>query len=464
MFDDAWHLSLGVGSIELMFDALSVGLDAGESLRAQDELAFRLTVSGLTQETARRDPEWAYEDGRRDVLPDDLESLPPGPGLALVVMTTDRSRVSAYDLVRLLQAENRLISALQAGLYETITEISSAFDDEDGDAAAAEIAAALHLTRSASEHEHALAMRLRRYPQVRAALASGSIDLRRVRVLLDSIRGIDPSIAGEVFDRVIDDAPDLTTGQLRARVNKLCLELEPRAMAGRYRAGIEQRRIVLQTNPDTTANLCGFDLPADLAAAAAQRIDWLARRAKSKHDSRTLDQIRADVYIDLLTGRGHTGSAPAAVDIVVGMETLAGESEEPGHIPGFGPVIAEVARKAVARQTDCKWEFTVTDQGRAVATGTISRRPTTAMKRWIRARHSTCVWPGCRMPARWSDLDHRIPWSQGGSTTLRNLAPLCDKHHSLLDKGWSYEATPDGGHMFTSPLGHTYPSGPDPPR
>jgi hypothetical protein len=447
-----------------MFDAMSVGLDAGESLGAEDELAFRLAVEGLGGRTARRDPEWAYEGGRRDALPDDLELLPPGPALALVVMTTDRSRVSAYDLVRLLKSEARLISALQAGLYGTMSEIASAFDDEDGDAAAAEIAAALHLTRSASEHELGLAVRLRRYPQVRAALASGAIDLRRVRVLLDSTSGIDPAVAGEVLDRVIGDAPNLTTGQLRARVNRLCLELDPQAMTDRYRAGIEQRRIVLQANPDTTANLCGFELPADLAAAAAQRIDWLARQAKSRHDPRTLDQIRADVFLDLLTGRGRSGSPPAAVDIIVGMETLAGESEEPGHIPGFGPVIAEVARKAVARQTDCKWEFTVTDQGRAVATGTISRRPTTAMKRWIRARHSTCVWPGCRMPARRSDLDHRIPWSQGGSTTLRNLAPLCDKHHSLLDKGWTYESTPDGGHIFTSPLGHTYPSGPDPPR
>lgn len=265
-----------------------------------------------------------------------------------------------------------------------------------------------------------------------------------------------------MIDRVVPDASRLTTGQLRARVNKLCVEADPQAMARRYRVGVEQRRVVLQANPDTTANLCGFDLPADLAAAAAQRINWLARKAKTRKDTRTLDQIRADVLLDLLTGRGQTGSVPAAVDVIIDMETLTGETEHPGHIPGFGPVIAEVARKTVSRQTNCQWEYTVIDQGQPINTGTISRRPTASMKRRIRARHRTCVWPGCRMPARRSDLDHRIPWARGGPTTLGNLAPLCDKHHGLLDKGWIYQPTADGGHRFNSPSVTPTPADPIP--
>ncbi len=85
------------------------------------------------------------------------------------------------------------------------------------------------------------------------------------------------------------------------------------------------------------------------------------------------------------------------------------------------------------------------------------------MKRRIRAQHPTCVWPGCRMPARQSDLDHRQRWEYGGPTTISNLAPLCEKHHGMLDKGWRYQPVPDGGYEFTSPLGHTYiPNGQSP--
>src|SRR5690606_18781840 len=132
--------------------------------------------------------------------------------------------------------------------------------------------------------------------------------------------------------------------------------------------------------------------------------------------------------------------------------------EEPGHLPGFGPVLAEIARETVARQTGCRWEYIVTDGGRPVATGTIRRRPTAAMRRRIRAQHPTCVWPGCRMPARQADIDHRRRWSEGGPTTLWNLAPLCEAHHTLLDKGWRYEPGPEGDFVFVSPLGNRYAS------
>lgn len=137
----------------------------------------------------RRDPEWAYEGGRPDGLPSDLDTLPPGLGLAAVVFITDRTKVSAYDLVRLLRAEARLISALQARFYETIAEISKSFDVGDEDAGAAEIAAALHLTRGASEAEYESAERLQRHSRVRDALATGEIDIRRARVLIESTGG-----------------------------------------------------------------------------------------------------------------------------------------------------------------------------------------------------------------------------------------------------------------------------------
>ena len=101
--------------------------------------------------------------------------------------------------------------------------------------------------------------------------------------------------------------------------------------------------------------------------------------------------------------------------------------------------------------------FTVTDQGRPVATGTLSRRPTESQKRQIRAQYETCVFPGCRMPAYQCDLDHRRPHSQGGPTHNDNVGPLCRHHHMGKHHAhWLLLRKPNGDHVWTSPLGHTY--------
>jgi hypothetical protein len=100
-----------------------------------------------------------------------------------------------------------------------------------------------------------------------------------------------------------------------------------------------------------------------------------------------------------------------------------------------------------------------------VAVGTTRRRPTAGQRRWIEARDRTCVFPGCRAPARNCDIDHRIAYAEGGPTEVDELAPGCRHDHNTLKHrcGWSYVRLADGDHLWTSPLGHTYTtSGRDP--
>ncbi|MET0831814.1 MAG: HNH endonuclease signature motif containing protein, partial [Acidimicrobiia bacterium] len=68
-----------------------------------------------------------------------------------------------------------------------------------------------------------------------------------------------------------------------------------------------------------------------------------------------------------------------------------------------------------------------------------------------------CVFPGCRRPARSSELDHTTRYAEGGPTLEGNLAPLCTFHHRAKDEGgWRYRRRPNGDHHWTSPHGHTY--------
>lgn len=145
------------------------------------------------------------------------------------------------------------------------------------------------------------------------------------------------------------------------------------------------------------------------------------------------------------------------VDITVDLSTLLGLSETPGELGGWGPVVADLARQVVDRHRHGRWQATVIDDNGDPLAVAVRRRPTVSQARQVRARYRTCVFPGCRKPARRADLDHTTAYCQGGPTLERNLAPLCEFHHRAKHEGgWRYRRHPDGDHHWTSPLHHTH--------
>ena len=79
-------------------------------------------------------------------------------------------------------------------------------------------------------------------------------------------------------------------------------------------------------------------------------------------------------------------------------------------------------------------------------------RPTAAQDRTVRARDRCCSFPGCARRASRTDLDHRVPWPQGPTSTA-NLHPLCRRHHRLKHDGWRCVRQLDGSTTWTSPRG-----------
>jgi hypothetical protein len=153
------------------------------------------------------------------------------------------------------------------------------------------------------------------------------------------------------------------------------------------------------------------------------------------------------------------------VDIRVDLTTLAGLDEKPGQIPGWGPVIADIARKITREQEDSEWRITITDEeGQPIGVTTTRRRPTTAQRRQVEARNPTCVFPGCRMPAGRCDLDHEHLWSETHRTSVSHLEPLCRHDHvNRHRRRWTLRQIRPGVYEWVSPLGHTYLRRPEPP-
>jgi hypothetical protein len=421
-----------------------------------------------------------------DGIPAGLDDVPPGPILAAWLSVIDVERLSGYDRIVVLRAHQRLATHYTAHTYRDMAAVTDIMRDELGDhpgetelAAEAEIRTALTWTRRLTESELSFALDLReRLPRVFGLLDNGAIDVRKAKAIIDGTTHLSEITARAIVDQILDEAPGLTTGQLRARVRKLCIATDPDDAKSRYEQAIVSRRVVMQPTIDGTAHLFAFDLPPDGAAAASKRISRLARAARAQDDPRTPDQIRADVYLDLLCGRdvvtSNSNSSDAAnsrrtrgtVSIRVDLTTLSGLNDDPGHLAGYGPVIADIARKVAAEHNDAEWRYTIVEPhtGRAIASGTTQRRPSAAQRRAVEALNPTCVFPGCRMPAVDSDMDHRMDWANGGPTTVGNLNPLCKHDHRVKhEAGWSYEVRPDGTTEWTSRLGHTYTTALPPP-
>ena len=406
-------------------------------------------------------------------IPSPLENMEPGPVLAAFLESLDIETLSGHDLVVVLRANQRMTSYHAAQMYRNMAALHTAMLTFDGyeqsyeDAAAstsAEIRTALRLTSRSADVEMTFALNLhRRLPRLAGMLKSGTIDLRRAKVIDRSTTHLSDAGASDVVDAIADSASNLTTGQLRERIRKLCIQVDPDDAKDRFDRSVHDRRVVVEPTDNGTANLLGLDLPPDKVAAITRYIHESAKRLHVKGETRTMDQLRADIYLDILTGNtaylGTMGAGSAGgVEIVCDINTLAGLTEQPGTLGGYGPVIADIARKVADQNREGEWRYTCTnDNGTPIHTGTTSRRPTVSQKRTVQARHRMCVFPGCRTPSSECDIDHTTAVVDGGRTCDCNLAPLCRRDHGIKHSpGWDYTINEDASITWTTPNGHTY--------
>jgi hypothetical protein len=104
----------------------------------------------------------------------------------------------------------------------------------------------------------------------------------------------------------------------------------------------------------------------------------------------------------------------------------------------------------------------------ALATGDCSHeresagyRPSPSLRHLIQIRDITCTHKGCRRPATEGDLDHSVPYDQGGRTCECNLGPPCRRHHKAKQApGWKLEQPRPGTYIWTTPSGRTYTTRP----
>jgi Domain of unknown function (DUF222) len=207
---------------------------------------------------------WVDDEG----LPTDLEQIPPGLLLAVILSSVNRHRLDGFDQVSLLKARARQIAHDQAELMADIQAVSEAVTDLVSDpepdlqvifdTTATEVSAALCLTRRASELQVDLASSLCvRLPHVWQALSEGVIDLARARVMADQTSHLPRDLARQVCESALERASSQTTGQLRGWIQRLIISVDPASAQDRYGQRLGERRVICEPTDAGTANLSG---------------------------------------------------------------------------------------------------------------------------------------------------------------------------------------------------------------
>jgi hypothetical protein len=421
-------------------------------------------------------------------LPEGLADLPPGPGLGAALAEVDRAGCNGFQLVELVQARHRQLCWEQAQLLADLHELAYApYAAPDGPPrrspmrdphAAEEVSFALAVTMRAAEDDLALAFNLfNGFQAVYTALAAGRIDLAKTKMLLREVDLLHPEQAAAVLEQVLATIEHRSYASIRDSVRRLVLSIDPALVRRRYTAALARRTVYHTEHPDGTTTITGRCLPKDTVAAVFDYLNRLtaATQRSAQPRDRTADQVRADIFLDLLRGidptrpatdepgTGATSSGRPAVGqgsvhLTVELTTLMHLNDRPGELAGFGPVIADIARQVAASLGSTPmWRFQVTHDGRLVHEGRLHYRPTADQKAYVRARDQRCQAPGCRRPAHQADIDHIRRWHDQGATIEDNLTVLCRRHHRAKDGGGFRLRRTDDGLAWTSPRGHTYP-------
>jgi hypothetical protein len=141
-----------------------------------------------------------------------------------------------------------------------------------------------------------------------------------------------------------------TPGEWTRMLRRLALSIDPKAAERRKKERTQGRRVAFYPRPDEQGGMW-LEAPLEQVAAAQARIDAEARRLKAAGDERTMDQLRCDVTLELLTYGTINGeeAAPWTVAVVVPLSVLEGGDFEVAEIPGFGPILPSTARDLAAQ-------------------------------------------------------------------------------------------------------------------
>jgi Domain of unknown function (DUF222)/HNH endonuclease len=304
-------------------------------------------------------------------------------------------------------------------------------------------------------------------PCTLAALTRGEISEWRATLIARETAVLSGADRAQVDAELAGRMASMGDRRVAAEARAIGYRLDPGSATRRVRGAHADRRVGLRPAPDTMSYLTGF-LPVAHGVACRTALSREADSRLAEGDPRTRGQIMADTLVARITGQTAATGTPVEIDLVVTAGTLLGGEQTPGHLGGYGPIPASLARGLV-RDADKAWVrrlFTRPTDGALVAMDSRRRCFDGELRRFLVLRDQTCRNTWCDAPVR--HTDHVVAAARGGPTSADNGQGLCETCNQTKEApGWTARRVPGRRHRveITTPTGHRYVSTcPDPPR
>ncbi|MGA5464251.1 DUF222 domain-containing protein [Mycobacterium sp. NPDC050041] len=391
------------------------------------------------------------------------------------------------------QAAARLtaIGELYAVRFAERDELSDQWAVDTESEVAVEIGAALNIAYERAKDQVSLARGLReRLPLVAAMFRAGALTLDIVDTLLHRTTLItDPAVLTHVDATLAGAAARLmrlSYGQVCGYIDRIIATHDRDAVRRRQKAA-DEREVWVVDGLDGMSSF-GGTMPTAGARVFDNRLDALADTV-CPDDPRTKKQRRVDAIEAIATGAEHLGcrcgnpdcpnrnaiAAPFVIHVVEGPDEHAATEAQPAAAAADTDATAHSGTADSVASLVHHDGLLPPEQLTGLAEHATIRplihpgdaapepryTPSRNLAEFVRCRDMGCRFPGCDVPAFSTDIDHTIPYSQGGPTQASNLKCLCRLHHLIKTFwGWHDQQLRDGTVIWTSPAGQTYTTTP----
>jgi hypothetical protein len=238
-----------------------------------------------------------------------------------------RDGAEACDLQQAMVPPDVPVQERTFSKISTIEEIAGILTTSSG-------AAAAFVTQS---------RQLKALPPAMDALAAGELSWQHAKIIADETEGLNHAGATALVAHFLDpEAPNpargcparaLVPSRLRAKVRAWRERHHPESIEKRHAKSVSDRRVECTRDRDGMAWISAY-LPADSAMAILNKTTAIARGLQGPAETRTLTQIKADVFVNRVLAHQTTNTDPlqpvGQMTPTVGPAPTGSPSCEPG--------------------------------------------------------------------------------------------------------------------------------------
>lgn len=303
-------------------------------------------------------------------------------------------------------------------------------------------------------------MRLQQLPLLRELQrATHRLDLPRLRAIDRRLSVLDDKDAAEAFPIIDEYLVNLFTAKKENQQLP-----SPRTIGDKLKKMIadfdcavdfnEDKKQDREENPDKgiAQGECAVSFPSEPAGPGTAGMNLVTD---------TTSMALAKAHIDATAREHHISQDEAALKLLAGEITSSAKIVVYGYVPLDAD--GDVIRDASVFIPSFGWTDSVgakvfhdlaDENGRVVDLAEAATREVSGyvapadVRAFCHARDGTCIYPGCNRSAWSCQLDHRIPYGDGGKTTASNLFSLCPRHHNMkTDRRATYIPDPVTGEI-----------------